>query len=224
MMFFDKTVAIINFKAYKESTGTKGVELALLCEKVAKETGKEIWIAVHSTDIRNIVEKVDIPVLCQHADPVPYGAYTGWLPPAMLKEMGAKGTLLNHSEHQLPMAVLDTSVALCKKAGLTVVVCADTPSKAEEVARFKPDFIAIEPPELIGGDISVSTAQPEVITDSVNRVRKEATIPVLCGAGIKKTEDVKKAIELGARGILVASGVTKADNPEKALRELVAGF
>ncbi|MEK6967363.1 MAG: triose-phosphate isomerase [Nanoarchaeota archaeon] len=223
-LFGDKPVAIINFKTYEESTGVKGVELALICEKVAKETGKEIWIAVHPTDIRNIVSAVSIPVLCQHADPVLYGAYTGWLPPMMLKEMGAKGTLLNHSEHQMPLDVLETTVSLCRKAGLSIVICADTPSKAGEVAKFKPDYVAIEPPELIGGEISVSTAQPEIITESVHNVRAEAQIPVLCGAGIKNAQDVKKAIELGAKGILVASGVTKSNDPEKAIRDLVSGF
>jgi triosephosphate isomerase len=35
---------------------------------------------------------------------------------------------------------------------------------------------------------------------------------LLCGAGIVTTEDVKSAIELGSRGILVASGIVKSRN------------
>jgi len=35
---------------------------------------------------------------------------------------------------------------------------------------------------------------------------------LLCGAGIVTTEDVKRAIELGSRGILVASGIVKSRN------------
>ena len=34
-------------------------------------------------------------------------------------------------------------------------------------------------------------------------------------------EDVKIALELGAKGILLASGVTKAKDPEKVLNDLV---
>jgi triosephosphate isomerase len=55
----------------------------------------------------------------------------------------------------------------------------------------------------------------------VNSVEK---IPVLCGAGVKNGEDVRKAKELGAKGILVASGVVKAENPEEAIRDLLEGF
>lgn len=223
-LFGEKPVAIINFKAYKESTGQNAVSLARACEEAANETGKEVWVAVHPTDLRAVTEAVRIPVLSQHCDPVPFGAYTGWLAPAMLKEIGAKGTLLNHSEHQIPFDVIETTMALCRKAGLDVVICADTPSKAEEVAQLKPEIVAIEPPELIGGNISVSKAKPEIITESVSRVRSVATISVLCGAGIKNGKDVSKAIELGAKGILVASGVTKADDPKKALLDLLSGF
>ena len=35
---------------------------------------------------------------------------------------------------------------------------------------------------------------------------------LLCGAGIVTTEDVKRAIELGSHGILVASGIVKSRN------------
>ena len=223
-IFGDKKVAIINFKAYEESTGKNAIELAKICEKVAKDTGKEVWVAVHPTDLAMVAKEVSIPVLCQHADPFAFGAYTGWISPNILKSVGAKGTLLNHSEHQIPDDVIEGSLALCKKLGLDVVICADTPKRAEEVARFKPDFIAIEPPELIGGDISVSTAKPEVITDTIHRVRKVNQVPILCGAGIKNGNDVKKSVELGVKGILVASGITKSKDPESALRDLLSGF
>ena len=110
---------------------------------------------------------------------------------------------------------------LAKELGLIVVVCANDPYTAASVAAFRPDMIAIEPPELIGGDISVSTARPEIITDTINKVRCVVSdMPILCGAGIKTAADVKKAIELGAQGILVASGIVKAENPEEKLREL----
>ena len=46
-------------------------------------------------------------------------------------------------------------------------------------------------------------------------------MPVLCGAGIHTGEDVKKSRELGAKGILVASGVVKAKDQRKALKELI---
>ena len=50
---------------------------------------------------------------------------------------------------------------------MTSVVCAKTPDEVANIAKFDPDFIAIEPPELIGSGKSVSKHKPSVITRSV---------------------------------------------------------
>ena len=46
-------------------------------------------------------------------------------------------------------------------------------------------------------------------------------MPVLCGAGISTGEDLAAAADLGAEGVLLASGVAKADDPQVALESLV---
>ncbi|MFC1742189.1 triose-phosphate isomerase, partial [Nanoarchaeota archaeon] len=112
-----------------------------------------------------------------------------------------------------------------KGIGLQTIVCAPSAKSSEAIAAFAPDFVAVEPPELIGGDISVSKAHPELITDTVNLVHKvDERVPVLCGAGIKDHEDVRIAMKLGCEGILVASGITKAKDPEAALLDLIKGM
>ena len=45
---------------------------------------------------------------------------------------------------------------------------------------------------------------------------EENGIIPLCGAGIVSGEDVKKAIELGTRGVLVASSIVKSKDPCRA--------
>ncbi|MCD6502806.1 MAG: triose-phosphate isomerase, partial [Euryarchaeota archaeon] len=88
---------------------------------------------------------------------------------------------------------------------------------------LEPTFIAIEPPELIGGDVSVTSAKPEIITrvvEGVSRINKN--VRILTGAGIKHKEDVKKAVDLGTDGVLLASGYIKAKDPKKFLTELVS--
>ncbi|MBN1275633.1 alpha-hydroxy-acid oxidizing protein, partial [Candidatus Woesearchaeota archaeon] len=87
-----------------------------------------------------------------------------------------------------------------------------------------PDFIAMEPPELIGGEVSVSEARPGLIGETVAAVRAVADVPVLVGAGVKDGEDVRKACSLGAEGVLVASGVTKAGDKESVIAGLADGF
>ena len=138
---------------------------------------------------------------------------------------GAKGTLINHSEHQVNMKTIEANIQKCKELGLISVCCAATPRKAMEIAKFSPDFISIEPPELIGGKVSVSKAKPGVIKDTVKLVEKvNPDIKVLCGAGVGTTEDVEKAVELGSNGVLVASAIVKSNNPEKVIRDLIKGF
>jgi triosephosphate isomerase len=160
-------------------------------------------------------------VLAQHVDALTPGPRTGHIVPDAVKAAGAIGTLLNHSEHRLPIGAILDAVGACRQLGLITIVCAATPSEAIDLARAKPDFIAVEPPELIGGQVSVSVARPEVITDTTGHIKH---VPVLCGAGVKNGRDVATAWKLGAKGVLVASGVVLADSPSKALLDLAAGF
>jgi len=217
-------IMIINFKAYKKSTGKNGLELALAADKAAKKTGKSIAIAVPAEDIRMIAEHVSIPVLAEHVDDESYGPHTGSIIPEAVKEAGAVGSLINHAEKEISDEEVEITVKKCKELGLITVVCANTKEDSERLSRFKPDFIAVEPPELIGGDISVSSAQPEVVTDTVKLVNEASGVPVLCGAGVKTKEDISKSLELGAKGVLLASGVDKADNPYEKIMELLEGM
>jgi triosephosphate isomerase len=213
-------LVLINFKTYESSTGKNAVKLAKACEKAAGETGASIAVAVQAADICAVSSAVSIPVLAQHIDNIEYGANTGKVLANAVKENGAVGTLLNHSEKRIPLGELKESIARAKSAGLIVVACAKDDGEGREISSFNPDFVAVEPPELIGGDISVSTAQPGLIKDSVEKIGKN----VLVGAGVKTTEDVRVSIGLGAAGVLVASGVTKAKDPEKEVRNLVEGL
>ncbi|HKJ60175.1 MAG TPA: triose-phosphate isomerase, partial [Halobacteriales archaeon] len=89
-------------------------------------------------------------------------------------------------------------------------------------ATLGPDAVAVEPPELIGTGTPVSRADPDVVRDAVDAVAAVAPdVDVLCGAGISTGDDVVAARELGADGVLLASGVAKADDPAAALSDLV---
>jgi len=214
-------VIITNFKTYEKATGDKAVELAKIHDEVAKETGADIRIAVQAADISRVSAAVSIPVYAQHIDPVNFGSATGHVLPEAVKMAGASGTLLNHSEHRLDRDVLEKSVQRAREVGLDVVICAATPEEGETFLEFDPDLIAVEPPELIGGDISVSQAQPEIIEHAVRLIGSDK---LKVGAGVKTGEDVRIAIELGARGVLLASGVTKAEDPKAVLLDLVSGL
>lgn len=210
---------IVNFKTYLESTGAKALTLAKQAEKAAKETGANIIVAPQFVDIAKIAETVEIPVFAQHLDPIKPGSSTGHILAESIKEAGAVGTLINHSERQLQLIDIDATIALAKEKGLISCVCANNPSVSAAVAAMHPDITSVEPPELIGSGISVSKAKPEIVTDTVSLVHQVApNMTILCGAGISTAEDVSKALKLGTRGVLVASGIVKAKDPYTVLR------
>jgi triosephosphate isomerase len=213
---------VINFKAYRESFGRSALELAKLAEEVAEKSGIYIAVAVNYLDLPTIAKEVRIDVLSQHVDAVEFGSFTGAVNAEMIKEYGAKGSILNHSERRMKLADIDFCITKMKALGLVSIVCTNNISTTRAVAALEPDFVAVEPPELIGSGMAVSKVRPEIVEKSV-RAAKEICrkIKVLCGAGITGYEDYVKALELGADGVLLASGIVKAKDRKKALEELV---
>ncbi len=212
---------IVNFKLHENGVGENALKLAKIHERVAAETGASIGVAVNALDVLRVAAEVSIPVFAQHFDVVRYGSHTGHVSAELLKKGGVYGSLLNHAEHPLADNMLIASVHLAREVGLFTVVCADTPMKGAEIAGCGPDLIAVEPPELIGGDISVSKSQAHIVQKAVQMIGVGRT---LVGAGIRDMEDVKLSLEFGASGVLLASGVTKAEDPYGVLMELVRGL
>ncbi len=215
---------VINFKAYPTSYGRKGLEIAKLADKISKEFkgNVEVIIAPPATEIRMLRNEVEIRIFAQHADPYDLGAKTGWLPLEIIKDAGADGLLINHSEHRLRLDEINKLVIKAKNLGMTSLVCADVPETGAAVALLRPDIIAVEPPELIGTGIAVSKAKPEVVTNSVNLIRNvNREVIILTGAGISSPDDVEAAIRLGTSGVLVASAIMKAKDPGKVIKGMV---
>lgn len=218
-----ETLVILNFKTYMESTGLNALKLAQASEEVADETGITIAVAPQAADLWKITEEVDIPVFSQHIDAIEAGGHTGSILLESVHQAGAKGTLINHSEQRMELADIDMMVQKSSKADMTSVVCTNNVDTSAAVATLKPDFVAIEPPELIGSGIPVSQAEPEVVEGTVQVIHDiNPKVGVLCGAGISTGDDMKAALELGAEGVLLASGIILAPNPKEALKGLVS--
>lgn len=211
---------LVNFKTYLEATGKKAVNLAKIAEKVSLETEVCIGLAPQFVDIVPIVSAVSIPVFAQHIDPIRSGSFTGHILAESVKEAGAVGTLINHSERRLRLTDVDATIARALEVKLVTVVCTGNAAVSAIAAELKPNIIAVEPPELIGTGIPVAEAKPEVVKGSVRLVKRiNPDVAVLCGAGLTKGEDVTAALRLGTEGVLVASGIVKAKDPYKVLLE-----
>lgn len=218
-----KHVLIINTKAYSQGIGSRALRLAKVCRRLSGRGSAEVILAVQPTDIP-LVSKT-VPTFAQHIDAVGPGAHTGHVLPEAVKAAGARGSLINHSERTLSLSEIRERIKRARESRLTSVCCAPNAAAVGRIAVMKPEYVAVEPPELIGTGVSVSQTRPNVIKRSVEAARRASPrIGLLCGAGISTGEDVAVALELGAVGVLVASAVVKAPRPERAVRELLKGF
>lgn len=217
-----KPLIVVNFKTYASASGATAETLAVAME--AHSNGPARMVAVVSAFDLEAVRRAapSLEVWSQHLDPVGQGGFTGWLEPKTAIHRGAQGTIINHAEHKVEMDHVQRLLPQLPE-DFPVCGCAADLEEAKSLAEMGPTFIAVEPPELIGGDISVTTADPSIVSDTVAVVK--ATNPdvrVLCGAGVKNGQDVATAIKLGAEGVLLASGVTKASEVASVLNDLVS--
>lgn len=214
---------LVNLKCYLESTGNRARHIAAAAQDVSAESGVSIGVAPMFMDIHPLSFHFDIPVYSQHVDGVAPGAFTGHVTAEALKQAGAKGALINHSERRLTIAAIEAAIGSCSRNGLGTVACSNNEATSAALAALKPDYVAIEPPELIGSGISVSKANPDIIRGSVEAVRAvNQEVKILTGAGIQSGECVRIAVDLGTDGVLLASSVVKAKDPATVLRDLVS--
>lgn len=216
-------IVILNYKTYLESSGENALELARALKSASEESGITMVAAPQAADIYRIQDQISLPIFAQHINPITPGGHTGSNLIETLIEAGISGSLINHSENRMKLADIDEVIQLCKQNDIESCVCTNNIATSKAIATFSPDAVAVEPPELIGTGIPVSQAQPEVVEDSVKGVKSiNKKIKVLCGAGISTGDDMKAAMDLGADGVLLASGIVKAENPKEALLDLVS--
>jgi triosephosphate isomerase len=216
----DAPLIVVNFKTYSTALGPAAEQLA---QNMASTDSNARMVAVVSAfDLSSVSSIPGLEVWSQHLDPVGQGSHTGWLEPETAISRGAVGTIINHAEHKVSIEHVSKLMSMLPE-GFPICACAADVEEARALAKLGPTFIAVEPPELIGGDISVTTADPSIVTDTVAVVKEvNPNVRVLCGAGVKNGSDVAMAIKLGTEGVLLASGVTKAQDPAAILSDLVS--
>ena len=210
---------VINCKNYKEISGDKIIKFIKIAEQVSKKYKVKIAISPPQHLI-GLVSNSSIPILAQHVDNSKIGSTTGFIIPELLKKSKVKGSLINHSEHRISSKEIEKLVLKLKELKMISIVCVKDIPEVKKYLKINPDFIAIEPPELIGSGKAVSTEKPDLIQKAASIVNNSKNkTKLLCGAGIVSGEDVAKSVELGSKGILVASGIIKAKNWNKIISE-----
>ena len=210
---------VINCKNYEEISGDKIIKFVKTAEKISKKYKIKIAISPPQHLI-GLVSNSSIPILAQHIDDSKVGSTTGFIIPELLKKSKVKGSLINHSEHRISSREISKLILKLKELKMISILCVKNVAEVKKYVKLNPDYIAIEPPELIGSGKAVSTEKPELIAKAANAVKSaKNSTRLLCGAGIVSGEDVSKAIELGSKGILVASGIIKAKNWDKIITD-----
>jgi len=214
---------LVNLKNYNEGSGHRAHMIAQAAQIVAGESGITLGIAPGYIDLHPLCHHFTIPVYAQHVDGSEPGAHTGQVSAEAIKAAGAAGSLVNHSERRLTLAEIEHAVRSLRTQKLISVICTNNEATSAAAAALAPDYVAIEPPDLIGSGVSVSKANPDIIRRSVAAVHGvNPDVKVLTGAGIQTGECVKIAVELGTDGVLLASSVVKAKEPADVLRDLVS--
>ena len=211
---------IVNLKSYEISTGKFNSGFLSKCPDGLTEYGWKISYAVNPIDLESASRTSGKEIIAQHVDPFTYGPYTGKISIESLLSLGIRGSILNHSENRVSFTHIESTIKRAKALNFEITVCAADEDEVSRIAQFSPNSIAYEPPSLIGGNISVSTSKPDVI-ERASKICKKSGVRLLVGAGIKRAEDVKRSIELGADGILVASGVVLSREPKNAINSLI---
>ncbi|MDA4114829.1 MAG: triose-phosphate isomerase [Thaumarchaeota archaeon] len=220
-----RPVFIINFKNYSEILGEGALRLAETAEAVSETVGVEFILAPPVPRLSTVASAVRIPVFSQSVGNQQEGKSTGAIIPEALKASGCAGSIINHSESRVPLGTIRDVIPRMKGLGLASCVCGEDASEIVTMAGFAPEYLAVEPPELIGSGIAVSKARPELIRESVSSVRAAGYAGrLLCGAGIVTGEDARAAVRLGMDGILVASSVVKSKDWESKIKDLASAL
>ena len=216
-------LVVLNFKAYKQAIGDGAAKLAQIAKEVSQQTGVRIIVAPQPTEISKTSPIIE--TIAQHIDPIDPGRGTGFILADSILQNRGIGSLLNHSEHKMDYRELGVAIAKMRELGLKSFVCAKDADEARQIAFLNPDFIAVEPPELIASGKSVSNEKPEVVKDSVSAIQQvNKKVKILCGAGISNGADAKKAKELGTEGVLLASAFVLAKDPKAVLLDIANGL
>ena len=206
--------------------GADAVRLAQAADRLSRELDVSVIFDPQAVDIPAVARATDrLLVFAQHMDPVAVGRGVGSVLPEALREAGAVGTLLNHSERRMTLGDINRAIVRAREVGLATLVCADSPEEAAAVAQLGPDIVLAEPPELIATSRSAATEMRGFVERSVELVRRiDPGIIVMCGAGVQTPDDVEKMIELGVGGTGSSSGVLKAADPVALMRAMLTAM
>lgn len=207
----------IGLKGY--SWGAAALRLAREADLAAEALGVAVVFDPQTVDIGAIAAGTrHIHVWAQHMDPFPPGRGVGGVLAEALRDAGATGTLLSHSEKRMTLDDIAAAIIRAHECGLGTMVFADSPEEAAELAALGPDIVLAEPPSLIATGQAVGGRMADFVTRTVELVGAvDPSIIVMSGAGVSTADDVATVMRLGLGGTGSSSGILRAPDPVSAM-------
>jgi triosephosphate isomerase len=169
----------------------------------------------------------EIGVAAQNVHWESSGAYTGEISAPMLREVGAYGAIVGHSERRQYFGETDDTVArrahAALEAGLFVIACVGETEEEREAGRtehvlrrqislLEPDdnlVVAYEPVWAIG---TGKTATPELAQEAHSFIKSLLDVPVLYGGSVKPDNAAHLLEQPDVDGALVGGASLELDS------------
>ncbi|WP_295163630.1 triose-phosphate isomerase [Selenomonas sp. F0473] len=208
---------VVNPKSYLY--GAEALALAQAADAAAKKTGLKIYFTCPFSDIRYIRAHTEsIIVTAQAMESLKPGRGMGHLLPEAIRDAGARATFLNHAENPMTVAELSKTILRARGLGIETIACADSLAEGTAIAAFRPDILLCEPTDLIG---TGKTADDNYTVSIVAKIRSvDPAIGIMIASGITTADDVYRVVRLGADGSGATSGILNAPDPGKRIEEM----
>lgn len=227
-----KPLLVFNLKVYEESLGPGAVKIAKACAKAAAtRQGTLTLVAPDALDARAVQKalagKANVKACLQSVDAGGWGKQTGHMPIEAAIAAGFRASILNHQEHRVPFEKAAEVIQKVNRHNqekaqnnpenpdyFTLVVCAKDPDEGARLAGAGATIVAAEIAELIGTLQSLTRLNPQFVKDAVAKIQAaHPSVQVLAGAGVADASDVRKGVELGVTGAILATAIVKSKRP-----------
>jgi len=127
---------IINLKNYLETAGDNTIKIIKDAEKVSEKTDVEIIVSPPQPSLALVTSQTNLKIISQHIDIKKSGSSTGYYIPEIIQKVGAFGSIINHSEHEIKMEEIRQSIEKLRELNLISIVCIKSAKDLKKNFRF----------------------------------------------------------------------------------------
>jgi len=202
--------------------GDAVLELAKAADEAAEKYDIDVLFITPVVEIRRIAENTkNLIILAPYMDTLRPGRGMADILPEAVKDAGAKGVVVNHSEKPMTLPAIKATIERANELNMLVFACADTIAEAKAITQLGPDIINPEPSELIGGAAG-KVSDMSYVKESIKAIKEiNPNILVEQAAGITTGQQVYDFIMAGSEAAGAASGILNAEDPIAKMYEMV---